>query len=152
MKQGPVRLLEMKKRLDVSPKRVWAVLADFPNIADWNRAVTRSVATSEATRGVGAKRHCELAGGALEETVTAWEEGKRMEIRVDSAARLPIARGLVTFTLTGAEAATEISVEYGYEPRFGVVGQLMGRLALDKQLKKGFAAFLRDLEAAAQAA
>ena len=58
----------------------------------------------------------------------------------------------MAFTLNGADTATDVVIEYGYEPKFGVVGQLMGRLTLDKQLKKGFDAFLRDLEAAAQVA
>ena len=59
---------------------VWAVLADFPNIADWNTGVKVSHSTSgDQTEGVGATRHCDLAPtGSLEETVQAWEPPNRM--------------------------------------------------------------------------
>lgn len=138
--------------MEASADRVWAVLADFPNIADWNTGVTRSYATSDATGGVGAKRHCDLAPvGALEETVTGWDEGKSMEIRIDSAAKLPIAHGLVTFTLSEVDAATDVAVEYRYTPKFGFLGQLLGRFVLDGQLSKGFGSFLKDLEQASEA-
>ncbi len=146
-----MRVVRVSRRIDASRTKVWAVLADFPNIADWNRGVSRSYATSDATAGVGAKRHCDLAPvGALEETVTGWREEERWEIKIDSAAKLPIAHGLATFILSSVDTATDVSVEYSYEPKFGFLGQLMGRLMLDGQLTKGFAAFLKDLERAAR--
>ena len=148
-----MRVVRAKRQIGASREKIWAVLADFPNIAEWNRGVNRSYATSDATAGVGAKRHCDLAPmGALEETVTGWEEEKRMEIKIDSAAKLPIAHGLATFTLSTADAATDVSVEYSYEPKFGFLGHLMGRFMLDSQLTKGFRGFLKDLELASRKA
>ena len=133
-----MRVVRVSRQIDASRTKVWAVLADFPNIARWNRGVDRSYATSDATAGVGAKRHCDLAPmGALEETVTGWDEEQRLEIKIESAARLPIAHGLATFSLSSADAATDVFVEYSYEPKFGFLGQLMGRLILDGQLTKG---------------
>jgi hypothetical protein len=146
-----MRVVKATRQMDASPDKIWAVLADFPNIADWNGGVSRSYSTSDATTGVGAKRHCDLAPmGALEETVTGWDEGKRMEISIDSAARLPIAHGLATITLSGADAATDVSVEYSYKPKFGFLGNLMGRFMLDGQFTKGFTGFLKDLEQASR--
>ncbi len=148
-----MRVVKARREIGASPAKVWAVLADFPNIAEWNRGVNRSYATSDATAGVGAKRHCDLAPiGTLEETVTGWDEEKRMEIRIDSAAKLPIAHGLATFTLSDAGAATDVSVEYSYEPKFGFLGHLIGRFMLDGQLTKGFTGFLKDLERASRKA
>ena len=148
-----MRVVKAKRQIGASPAKVWAVLADFPNIADWNRGVNRSYATSDATAGVGAKRHCDLVPmGELEETVTGWDEEKSMEIKIDSAAKLPIAHALATFTLSGADAATDVSIEYSYEPKFGFLGHLMGRLMLDAQLTKGFTGFLKDLEHASRKA
>lgn len=147
-----MRVVKAKKQIGATPDKVWAVLADFPNIANWNSGVSRSYATSDATTGVGAKRHCDLPIGSLEETVTGWEEEKRMEIKIDSAARLPIAHGLATFTLNGADAATDVSIEYSYKPKFGFLGHLMGRFVLDGQFAKGFAGFLKDLDEASRKA
>ena len=148
-----MRVVKAKRHIGASPDKVWAVLADFPNIAAWNSGVNRSYATGSATAGVGAKRHCDLAPmGALEETVIGWDEGKRMDIKIDSAEKLPIAHGLATISLSGADTATDVSVEYSYEPKFGFLGHLMGRFMLDGQFTKGFTSFLKDLEQASRKA
>ena len=146
-----MRSIKVSRRIPSVPEKVWAVLADFPNIATWNTGVAKSFATSGSTSGVGAQRHCDLAPfGELEETVKEWDDTRRMVISIDSAKKLPIAHGEVTFVLAPAELGTEISVTYAYEPKFGVLGQIMGSLVLDRQLTTGFNGFLKDLEAAAQ--
>jgi hypothetical protein len=105
----------------------------------------------QATDGVGARRHCDLAPfGELEETIKEWDEPHRLVVSIDSAKKLPIAHGLVTFVLVPAEDATETSIEYAYKPKFGLLGQIMGSLALDGQLTKGFNGFLKDLDAASR--
>lgn len=129
------------------------MLADFPNISFWNTGVKHSFSTSDATGGVGAKRHCDLSpAGALEETIKVWDTESRMDISIDSAAGLPINHALARFELQPSESGTQVSVVYSYEPKFGVLGQIMGRLVLDGQLTKGFAGFLKDLDRAAQGA
>ena len=146
-----MRSIKVSRRISAAPADVWAVLADFPNIAAWNSGVAKSFSTSEATDGVGARRHCDLAPfGELEETIKEWDEPHRLVVSIDSAKKLPIAHGLVTFVLVPAEDATETSIEYAYKPKFGLLGQIMGSLALDGQLKKGFNGFLKDLDAASR--
>ncbi len=146
-----MRSVKVSRRIFSAPEDVWAVLADFPNIATWNSAVAKSFATSESTGGVGAQRHCDLAPfGELEETVKEWDDTRRMVISIDSTKNLPIAHGEVTFVLSPVDDATEVSVDYTYKPKFGFLGQFMGSLALDGQLNKGFTVFLKDLDAASK--
>ncbi len=146
-----MRTITVSRRIPSAPAKVWAVLADFPNISTWNTGVAKSFATSDSTSGVGAQRHCDLVPfGELEETVKEWDDPRRMVISIDSAKKLPIAHGEVTFALSAADDATEVSVTYTYQPRFGLLGQIMGNLALDGQLTKGFKGFLKDLDAASQ--
>jgi uncharacterized protein YndB with AHSA1/START domain len=146
-----MRSINVSRRIPSSPEKVWAVLADFPNIAMWNTGVAKSFATSDSMSGVGAQRHCDLAPfGELEETVKEWDDTRRMVISIDSAKKLPIAHGEVTFVLGPTEEGTEISVNYAYKPKFGVFGQILASLALDRQLTKGFKGFLKDLDAAAR--
>ncbi len=140
------RTISVARHLDASPEEVWAVLADFPNIATWNGGVKTSYATSAATKGVGATRHCDLAPvGALEETVREWEPGRRMVVSIDEARRLPLRSATATFVVEPKGRGTEVSIEYSYDPQ-GPVGPVM-----DRQLTKGFAGFLADLELAATA-
>ena len=146
-----MRSITVTRRIRSAPAKVWAVLADFPNIATWNTGVTKSFATSDSTGGVGAQRHCDLAPfGELEETVKEWDDTRRMVISINSAKRLPIAHGEVTFVLSPADDATEVTVDYAYKAKFGLLGELMGRLVLDGQLTKGFRGFLKDLDAASR--
>ncbi len=146
-----MRSIKVSRQIPSAPAKVWAVLADFPNIATWNTGVAKSFATSDSTGGVGAQRHCDLAPfGELEETVKEWDDTRRMVIHIDSAKKLPIAHGEVTFVLSPADDATEVSVNYAYKPIFGLLGQFMGSLALESLLTKGFKGFLKDLDAASQ--
>ena len=143
---------EISVQRDIAAPRsaVWGVLADFPNIADWNSGVTKSYSTSESGEGVGATRHCDLAPmGQLEETISAWEPERRLVVRIDSAAKLPIRSGEVTFTLDEADGDTPTELRYAYQPKFGPLGSLMGPM-IDRQLTKGFEGFLSELETAAQ--
>jgi uncharacterized protein YndB with AHSA1/START domain len=132
--------------MNASPDAVWAVLADFPNIAAWNGGVKTSYATSATIEGVGARRHCDLAPiGTLEETVREWEPARRMVVSIDEARRLPLRSATATFVIEPNRAGAEVSIEYSYDPQ-GPVGRMM-----DRQLSKGFAGFLADLERAATA-
>ena len=113
----------------------------------------KSFSTSDATEGVGAQRHCDLAPmGALEETIRVWEPEGRSEISIDSAEGLPIRQGLAKFTLQPSDSGTHVTAEYSYQPKYGFFGQIMGSLVMDGQLTKGFNGFLKDLEAAASGA
>lgn len=148
-----MRTIEVEREIEASRSTVWDVLADFPNIAAWNTGVKKSFSTSDASQGVGAKRHCDLAPmGALEETIQVWEPEARLEISIDSAEGLPIRHGLAAFTLQPSESGTRVTVAYSYQPKFGVVGQMMGRFVMDRQLTKGFTGFLEDLDQAARGA
>ena len=79
-------------------------------------------------------------------------DGERMVVRIDSAARLPIRTGLVTFSLSdspdGGSGATTVKVDYDFsvKPRF--MAPLIGRM-VEGQLAKGFDGFLADLDTAA---
>lgn len=145
-----MRSITVSRDIQASDDAVWDVLADFPNIADWNGGVKQSYSTNEQSGGVGATRHCDLSPtGTLEETIREWEPGEKMVVSIDSATRLPIREGLVTFDLeTSDGGSTNVGLHYEYETKWGVLGRLMGG-AIDRQLTKGFGGFLADLEAAA---
>jgi len=146
-----MRNITLTRTIAADRSAIWDLLADFPNISQWNSGVTDSVSTSDATEGVGASRHCDLAPlGALEETIREWEPGTKIAISIDSAKKLPLKNGLVTFTMTDAGDDTNFEVSYNYQPGFGPLGSLLGPV-LDRQFKKGFSGFIDDLETAAKA-
>ena len=139
-----MRSVHVSRQMSAPRSAVWSVLADFPGISTWNSGVKASHATSEATGGVGAQRHCDLAPvGTLEETVAEWVEDERMVVNIDSTTKLPIERGVATFGI-GDDTTT---IDYDFEPK-GLLGRMTAPL-LARQLTKGFDGFLADLDAAA---
>ena len=146
-----MRNVKLERRLAVARSTVWAVLADYPNIADWNHGLKKSSAIGEATEGVGAQRQTELIpSGAMRETVTEWTPQERMVIAVDKIEKQPIKQATMTFTLSEGDGTTPFTMSYDYEPKGGPLAFIYGPI-LDRLLSKGFNAFIDDLGPAAKA-
>lgn len=142
------------ERTVVAPRSsVWAVLADYPNIADWNDGVKASYAIGDATEGVGAQRQTEIVPNGkmrMRETVTEWVPEEKMVIAVDQIEKQPIKHATMTLTLSDGGETTPCTMTYDYEPKGGPLAFLFGPM-LDKQMKKAFNGFMANLETAAQA-
>jgi uncharacterized protein YndB with AHSA1/START domain len=146
-----MRNVKLERTLDVARSSVWAVLADYPNIADWNQGLKNSYAIGEATEGVGAQRQTELVpAGAMRETVTEWVPEERMAIAIDKIEKMPVKQAAMTFTLSGEGETTQLTMSYDYEPKGGPLAFVLGPI-LDWQMSKGFNGFIDYLEPAAQA-
>lgn len=144
--------LHVSSEIHAPVATVWDILADFPNVADWNGGVKKSYSTNEQSDGVGASRHCDLVpAGTLEETIKEWHPHEKMVISIDSSTKSPLKKGLGTIGLSdGGSDSTTVSVSLDYDLKWGPVGNLMGPM-MHKQLTKGFEGFLRDLETVAAA-
>ena len=146
-----MRNVRLERRLAVSRSSVWAVLADYPNIADWNHGLKNSYAIGELTEGVGAQRKTELVPtGAMRETVAEWVPEEKMVIAIDQIEKMPVNEANMTFTLSDGDDTTLFTMSYDYEPKGGVLAFLLGAI-LDRQMNKGFNGFIDYLEPAAQA-
>ena len=146
-----MRNVKFERTLAAPRSSVWAVLADFPNIADWNDGLTKSYAIGHATEGVGAQRQTELVPtGAMRETVAEWVPEERMVIAIDKVEKMPVKQARMTFTLSGGDETTLFTMSYDYEPKGGPLAFIVGPV-LDRQMNKGFNGFIDLLEPAAQA-
>jgi uncharacterized protein YndB with AHSA1/START domain len=139
-----MRTVTVNRDIAAPRSAVWAVLADFANIADWNSGVKASVDTGAGTQGLGAKRHCDLSLGGLDETITDWQPEEKMVVDIHSVQKLPMRSAMATFTLGEGESVTPTEIRYEYTPKWGFLGKL-----LDRQFTSGFNGFLGDLETAA---
>lgn len=145
-----MRNVKVERTLAVDRSSVWAVLADYPNIADWNHGLKNSYAIGDAIEGVGAHRQTELVpAGAMRETVVEWVPGEKMAIAIDKIEKMPVKQATMTFTLSGNET-TVFGMSYEYEPKGGPFAFILGPI-LDRQMTKGFNGFIDYLEPAAQA-
>ncbi len=148
-----MRNVKVERTLAAPRSSVWAVLADYPNIGDWNDGVKNSYAIGDATEGVGAQRQIELVPtGArrMKETVAEWVPEERMVIAIDKVEKLPIKQATMTFTLSDGGETTPFTMSYDYEPKGGPLAFIFGPL-LDRLSNKGFYGFIDNLEPAAQA-
>ena len=148
-----MRNVNVERTLAAPRSSVWAVLADYPNIVDWNDGVKNSYAIGDATEGVGAQRQTELVpNGAMRmrETVAEWTPEERMVIAIDKIEKQPIKQATMTFTLSDGGETTPFTMSYDYEPKGGPLAFIYGPM-LDRLMKKGFNGFVDNLEPTAQA-
>ncbi|MEM7325787.1 MAG: SRPBCC family protein [Actinomycetota bacterium] len=144
------RNITISRNVSAPRSAVWAVLADYPNIMDWNEGVQRSFAIGDQVDGVGAVRQCELTpAGVLVETVSEWTPEEKMVIAIDEIRKMPINRATMTFTLDDHGEQTGFSMSYDYEPKGGPFGFLVAAM-LGRPLHRGFNGFIDNLERAAQ--
>jgi len=143
------RHLSVRRRVAASCPSVWAVFADFPNLADHWSGLKASRPIGDQTHGVGARRRVDLRPvGALVETVTAWEEGRTIATTNQPSALVPFKQAESRLTLEPDGDGTAITFDYGYVPKGGPIGRLAGP-AIDRRLKADFESMLAAIEEAA---
>jgi carbon monoxide dehydrogenase subunit G len=143
------RRLTVRRQVAASCASVWAVCADFPNLADHWSGLKASRPIGDQTRGVGARRHVELKPvGALVETVTAWEDGRTLATTNQPSTLVPFKQAQARLTLEPDGDGTAITFEYRYVPRGGPMGRLTGPV-IDRMLRTNFESMLAALEEAA---
>ncbi|MCP4966874.1 MAG: SRPBCC family protein [bacterium] len=148
-KRNQLRNIKIERVVAAPQSSVWAVLADYPNVSDWNDGVLNSYAIGDQSEGVGAVRQTELVpDGAMRmrETVTEWVADERMVVAIDQVEQQPVKEATMTFALAGTGDTTAVTMGYDYEPVDGVPGPM-----LDEQFSVGFNGFIDSLERAAKA-
>jgi hypothetical protein len=145
----PERHIRVQRRMSAPTGSVWALYADFPNLArHWNGLRATKVIGGQ-TGGVGARRRVDLKPmGSMEETVTVWEEGRRMDTRNQPSRSVPFKQATSSLTLTPDGGGTLATFDYRYVPRGGPVGRFTGPL-IDRMLTSTFTDMLTATEKAA---
>jgi hypothetical protein len=145
------RHLTVQRRMAADPGSVWAFFADFPNLASHWSGLRASRAIGDQSTGVGARRRVELKPvGSMEETVTTWEEGRRIDTENHPSLLVPFNLARTTLTLDPDDAGTMAVFDYRYVPRGGPVGRVTGPL-IDRMLTATFTAMLAAAEEGASA-
>ncbi len=123
--------------INASKENVWNVLKEFGNIAAFHPLVKYSVNTNETT-GLGARRHCDLLPmGAMEEEITAWEEGVSFTADVVGGKMLPpchFMTGQLELEKSGNQ--TKVNFTLSYQMKYGVLGRIMNAIMIKPQFKK----------------
>ncbi|CAN5909546.1 hypothetical protein BH23ACT10_BH23ACT10_20790 [soil metagenome] len=142
------RHLTVRREVAASRDSVWAVFADFPNLANHWDGLKASRPIGDQTHGVGARRQVDLKPvGTLTETVTAWEEGRTIATKNQPSALVPFKQAESKLTLDPDGDGTAIRFDYRYVPRGGPIGRLTGPV-IDRMLTANFQSMLAAVEEA----
>ena len=145
------RHIVVQRHMSAAAGSVWPVLADFPNLARHWDGLRGTQAIGEQTSGVGARRHVDLKPvGSMDETVTVWDEGRRIATRNRPSRSVPFKAAESSLTLEPEAEGTLATFDYRYVPRGGPIGRLSGPL-IDKMLTATFTDMLAATEKAARA-
>ena len=130
-----------ERHIRASPERVFGVLADFGDIAEWAQFIQHSSLLTERASGVGATRRVQMARQTVVETVTVWDEPHELAYRIDG---LPPIIGAVStrWTLVPAASGTMVTVTTRIEPgrlphRRRIAKKVGERLAIASELMLG---------------
>lgn len=143
------RRLNVSRRVPVSVGSVWALVADFPNLAEHWDGLKASRPIGDQQQGVGARRQVDLKPfGTMVETVSEWEEGRMLATTNQPSALVPFREAEARLTVEPAGDGTAITFDYRYVPRGGPLGQLTGPV-IDRMLRTNFESMLAAIEEAA---
>jgi len=143
---GKSYLIEKQVTINAPLNKVWQVLADFNDVYTWAPTVTHSNGLDEKNNQVGAGRHCKIEGfGSIDEVITQWQEKEGFTYTISDLG--PLTKGLSRWILTESTAnKTIITVEFGYELRFSLVGKLLHKLVMRRKLEAGLPETLQALK------
>ena len=136
-------------RIEAPIEKVWEVLSDLGSIYRWNPGVTHSYATSEATSGEGATRHCDIKvgpmSGYLKERAFDWRDGEGFKIDIYESS-MPLKSNIVEFSVRADGDGTHVTVCPEYAVKFGFIGAIADALMFRRQFKKGMDGLLAGLK------
>lgn len=101
---------------------VWAVVSDLASVHLWVDAVKQAHCQG-LSRGVGARRVCELRTATIRETIVEWTEGESFRYRVDGAPLMKSGTNFWTVTPHGQDTLVTSTAEV--ELRGGAVGSVL---------------------------
>ena len=147
----PERHITVQRRMAASTGSVWALFADFPSLADHWSGLRATTAIGDQRSGVGARRQVRLKPmGSMDETVTAWDEGRRIDTENDPSRSVPFNRAESSLVLDADAEGTLATFDYRYVPRGGPIGRFTGPV-IDRMLTRTFNDMLAATEQAALA-
>ena len=138
--------------IDAPLTRVWAILANLAELADYDPTVRSAQVSSTAETGVGSSRKVTMRDGKhwFEERVTTFQPSAALAFELTSC-NFPISRLNHSYRFSEVAGNTTVIQEMAYTPKFGLLGKLMDAAMLRRSFSTGVNAFLGGLKKHAEA-
>jgi len=147
-----MRLLEERVEIRAPADEVWAILADFGNVAEWAPYMRKSHQIGDQDSGVGMRRGMRHAWGfRFEEEVTQWHVGKGFAFDVLKAP-FPMKDVKEVWVLAPEDGHTAVETQVRYGTHLGPLGRLADWLLVRFVVRREMRAGLRGLREYAERA
>ena len=140
-------MAHLKRTIDIAAPRhlVWSTVASLEDVSVWNPNITGAAYEGGTDPGVGDVRTCYLAdGGHIDETISAWVPGQRMQFAIGSHGGIRSAD--MAMELTDTAGGTGVVAVADYHVAFGPLGPVIDRLAVRRQMARMLDAALLGLK------
>ena len=126
--------IEQSIEIDAPSREVWAVVSRLDDAQTWNPNIAATVCSS-GPFGVGSTRRCVLSpAGSIDEMVSAWEHGRRIEFSIGSHGGIRSADS--GFELHPGGGRTRVVAYADYHLAFGPLGPVIDTLTVRRQMKR----------------
>jgi len=137
--------LEMQVRIAAPVEEVWAVLADFGNVAQWIPTINHAVITNGLAAGVNCTRECTVEGiGKITEQIVEWNEGESYTYEIGAVG--PVKRARNTWAVRADGKGTLVTINGRFELRFGPLGAVLDRLVMRRKFAQQIGLSLAGLK------
>ncbi|MEA2001358.1 MAG: SRPBCC family protein [Actinomycetota bacterium] len=139
-------MAQVENSIEISADRdaVWAAIADLDSVAVWNPNIESATCDSDSA-GLGATRTCHLSrGGLIEEVVSAWDDGRRLQFAIGSHGGIRSADMGLDLASTGD--GTRVTATADYHLAFGPIGPVIDRIAVKRQMARMLEQLLAGLK------
>jgi carbon monoxide dehydrogenase subunit G len=138
--------------IEASPEKIWNWAMDQKNMNEASKGFSESTWTSTAPYGVGSVSHfISRAGGTTTETdleVTEFVVNKKFAQRSIGASKTKMA---FSYTLEPAAKGTKVALDIDYEVPYSILGKLIDKLKVQKDVEKGNSKLLENMKKAIEA-
>ena len=137
--------------IEASPEKVWTFITDMKKMNDAMKGWAEGESTSK-TVGVGATMHyVGVAGGSTAEwdmEVTELVKNKKMAMRTIGASKL---KSTSSMTLEPTAKGTKFTFSMEYEVPYSLLGKLVDKLKVSKDMEKSMSQMLENIKKALEA-
>lgn len=140
--------VSVTRTIGVPADRVWEVVDDIGAVYRYHPLVERSPIRNGIPSGEGAERVCHFVGGnRITERITDYEPGAGYTINIIEPGKFPLKSAAARFSVHPlGPARTRVGFDMRFQPKFGLVGWLMGKTVMRSQFRKVLDGVLAGLE------
>jgi len=140
--------VRVTRTIPVSADRAWEVLDDFGGIYRYHPVVERSPIKNGIASGLGAERVCHFDNGdQITELVTGYDAGHEYTVEITDPGKFPLTKAVARLGVEPAgRQRSVVSFDMAFQPKFGVLGWVMGKTVMKRQFRKILGSVLAGLE------